>query len=172
MKEDLRKTEEKYWQGKTTLEEEEVLRKAAECEDPALSSELITAMKLLTEKAEANLGEDFDEDFWQKADQKSRGAGKIFPLHFIIRYAAAAAVLAIIFAGAYHYFDTRSESGPQTALAEEDTFDDPEEAMQAALEALNFASEKLNKGQVPAREIKRFHHTKMTLIGKPAKAEK
>lgn len=171
MKGDLHKTEEKYWRGETTLEEEEVLRRAAARKDPALSAELVSAFSLLTREAEERLGDDFDEAFWQKAGEKRGVGGKVFPLHLIMRYAAAAAVLALMVAGVYSYFDARPESGPQTALAEEDTFDDPEEAMEAVLEALNFASEKLNQGKAPAREIKRFHHTKMTVMGKAVREE-
>lgn len=171
MKADLRKSEEKYWLGETTLEEEEILRRAAADKDPALSAELIAAMGHFSDARDITLDDDFDKAFWQKADEHEKGGGKIFPLHIVLRYAAAAAVIAVIVFGTYTYFDAPQGADTQVAVTEADTFDNPEEAREAVLEALNFAAEKLNEGKAPAREIKRFHITKMTLIGKPATKE-
>lgn len=154
--------EEKYWQGETTLEEEARLKQAAAAGEEGISEALRRAFAAIDDAGAAALDRDFDAAFWQKAEAGSnRSMG---PLSVWMRYAAAAVVLIAVTISAFYLYDNKQEA-PIAIHTTDDTFEDPEEAFRQALEALQFASEKLNHGKEPAREIRRFHQTKLTIAG-------
>lgn len=169
MKAELHKLEEKYWQGKTTLEEEAVLKRAVAESREGLSGALRAVMNDAAAAGMPELDNDFDDAFWQKAESRDASAGgAILPLALWLRYAAAAVILIAVTTGAFHFFQNEDPAIESVASVEQvDSFEDPEEALKEAIEALNFASEKLNSAKKPAEEIKRFHQSKMTITGNP-----
>lgn len=154
--------EEKYWQGETTLEEEARLKQAAAAGEAGISEALRYAFAAIDDAGGQVLGGDFDTAFWQKAEAQRGGA--LGPLSVWMRYAAAAVVLIAVTISAFYLYHNQQDA-PIAAYTADDTFEDPEEAFRQAVEALQFASEKLNHGQQPAREIRRFHQTKLTIAG-------
>lgn len=174
MKAELHKLEEKYWQGKTTLEEEAALKRAVAEGREGLSDALLAVMNDATAAGLPELGDDFDDAFWQKAESRDPSSGgTLLPLALWMRFAAAAVLLIAVTTGAFYFFQNEKQNIETVASAEpEDSFEDPEEALKEAMEALNFASEKLNSAKKPAGEIKRFHQSKMTITGNPMPSDK
>ncbi len=165
---ELNKLEAKYWAGNTTLEEEATLRKAALRSDASLSRGLIAALCNMEEAGTATLPQSFDQDFWTIAEAPQKNGGLVVNLAMLMRYAAAAAVLAVVAITAFYLLKSSPEPVPtQVVLMNpyEDTFSDPDEALAAAMQALGMAGEKLNKGKQPVKEIKRFHQTKAAIAG-------
>lgn len=167
MKAELHKLEEKYWRGETTLEEEAALKRAVAERREGLTDALRAVMNDAAAAGLPELGDDFDDAFWQKADSRDASSGPtVLPLALWMRYAAAAVLLIAVTTGAFYFFQNEKQNTEAVASAgPEDSFEDPEEALKEAIEALNFASEKLNAGKKPAGEIKRFHQSKMTITG-------
>jgi len=164
---ELHKLEEKYWQGKTTLEEEALLKRAAADGLDGLSETLQIVLDDAGTECTRELDADFDVAFWQKVEERgAKRGGMILPLTLWMRYAAAAVVLIAVTSGSFYFFQNDYAPSNTVAVTESsDTYEDPEVALKQAIEALNFASEKLNAGQKPAGEIKRFHQSKLTITG-------
>lgn len=163
------KLEAKYWQGNTTLEEEAALRKAALAGEPALSAVLVSAIKSIDTAGNAKLDQGFEADFWAQAEAADSGPQSddlVFKLASFMRYAAAAAIVVALGLTVFHLLKSNEEMpAPVATMEAVDTYSDPEEAFQAAAEALGIASAKLNEAQQPVKEIRRFHQSKAAITG-------
>jgi chorismate synthase len=171
---DWTKLEEKYWRGESTLEEESALREAAKSTEAALSATLRRALLSLDAVNEPSLGDDFDAQFWRKTEeQEEMTQNGPLTLSIMMRYAAAAVVLVAMGFTIAHLLSIQDPliEMNQTAVVE-DSFDDPEQALHAATQALGLASEKLNEVQQPLKEIKRFHQSKTAVVAFGAKTIK
>ena len=156
--------EKKYWQGETTIFEEEELTNAFlggnKDISPALQSVLNEKLKL---KA-IGIDDSFETDFWAKVEDKEISLTRQVRFRDLFIRVAAAVVLIFGSALIWNSLTENSQDLTQTAHVE-DSFEDPEEAFEETKRALLFVSQKLNKGKKPVKEIQRFHHSKMTIVG-------
>jgi uncharacterized protein HemX len=160
----------KYWQGETTLEEEEEIRRAARETPEFLSSCLVDLFLALdTESSRApTLDNSFDERFWAEAEEDDpKVIGINFSPQFIIRAAAAAVVVVAMGLGLWYGLEEQNGSDVEnrTASTLSDTYEDPEVAFEEAKKALSFASSKLNRGAEPITRIKKFHQATLSVTG-------
>lgn len=163
----LKYLEKRYWSGDTTLDEEREILEGVKSGVPGASDELVSLFGELAQSKEQMLDADFDADFWQIAnDDKSIGGSRIFTLSLFMRYAAVGIILVGLSFALWDIIlkDEPANTVAQTEMAT-DTFDDPQKAFEETKRALMFASEKLNKGKEPMKEIKRFYTTKMSITG-------
>ena len=91
----------------------------------------------IPEGLEERLSAKIDE--WECEEQKSK---RRILLSRTLRYAATAACFALVFGVGYHLLS----QDDYTNLAEQDTYQDPEQAQQEAERALNMLAMNLNKG--------------------------
>jgi hypothetical protein len=163
----LKVLEEKYWAGKTSLEEERFLKSAAAQGQSGLSNELKGLLGSVESAFDHELGPDFDKAFWNRVETPVIKRPFILQFASVLKYAAAIAIAVGIAAVVWSLVNS-SESDLVNTSAEisaVDTYDDPEKAFEEAKKALALASEKFNKGAKPMGEIKRFHTTQMSIAG-------
>ena len=168
---EIKKLEEKYWLGETSLEEERRLKDAIRNFPDSLSKSLIDTLQIVEEQKtgmdELKLGDDFDTEFWDsvgQADPKIK-TFKIKPLHFV-RYAAAAIILIGFSFGIWYAINETSVEQASTPISStQDSFNSPEEAFEEAKRALSFASSKRNRAEEEAKKINRFHQATMSVTG-------
>lgn len=172
---DLELLELKYWAGETTLPEEEVLQRAARAGSEGLSADYKRLVGLADQSREAELDPAFEAEFWARVEGGKSSGARIFTIAHFIRYAAVGIVLVALGLGMWDIISedhlpatTKPVWEGQLISAVEDTYESPEQAFEEAKKALLFASQKLNKGAAPVEEIKRFHTTKMSIIGQGA----
>lgn len=170
----LRYLEKKYWGGKTSLEEENELKSAVRSGSSEVSGSLISVFNSSSQLHAVGLDDDFDSAFWQKAKvQNSDKQARVFTLSMFMRYAAVGIILlgisGVIWTLALK--DNHQEEVAQTEFIKVDTYDDPEIAFEETKKALMYASQKLNEGQKPLGEIKRFYNAKMSIAGMSADAD-
>ena len=94
----------------------------------------------IPEGLEERLSKKIDE--WEQAEKKEKAAVRRLPLPNILRYAAAAACVVLVFGVGYHILS----QDKYTNLAEQDTYQDPVVAQQEAERALMLLAANLNKG--------------------------
>jgi hypothetical protein len=156
--------EEKYWRGETSVFEEEELYRATQIEGSDVSPQLRAVLGERKTFAEINAGESFEEDFWKKADDNEISIGKRY--QFSTQFIRVAAAVVFILGSVLIWNSLQEENLKPTQSAQlEDSFDDPQEAYEETRKALLFVSAKLNKGKEPVKEIKRFHDSKLTILG-------
>ena len=158
--------EKRYWAGETSLDEERELKEAIRNDSEGASEELVSLFQELNRNTEKELDADFDSVFWNSVESDNSGA-RIFTLSLFLRYAAVGVILlGLTFAVWNIILNENSPKGtPEAAIAQADTFDDPEVAFEETKRALMFASQKLNKGKEPIKEIKRFYNAKLSIAG-------
>ena len=94
----------------------------------------------IPEGLEERLSKKIDE--WEQEEKKEKAAVRRLPLPNILRYAAAAACVVLVFGVGYHILS----QDKYTNLAEQDTYQDPVVAQQEAERALMLLAANLNKG--------------------------
>lgn len=167
----LKALEEKYWSGQTDSGEEELLKKLALQNADGLSSEFKDLMAAASDLSELQLPVGFDDSFWQKADRKGRGGGKLLYMHSFSSMRSIAAAIAILLTVsgsiylATRYVGMNDNQSSTASNASEDTFQDPEEAYEATRKALLMVSSRFNEAEKPVSEIKRFHQSTMSISG-------
>ncbi len=162
--------EKRYWEGKTSLDEEAELKKAVHAGAEGVSEPLIALLGEIEENKSLSLNADFDEAFWQKAEnENSSGEAQIFTLSLFMRYAAVGIILFGLSFAIWNIIVNSDLMAPapivQTEIGVDDTYEDPQVAFEETKRALMFASEKLNKGKEPIQEIKRFYNAKVSIAG-------
>lgn len=158
--------EEKYWAGETNLIEDSAIEQAIKESPEVFSPELVSVFKAKAVVTDMSLGNEFENEFWDKVDNQGKSQG--FTFHHFMRYAAVGIVilgLAYIFTLLIQTDESTSPSQVAEIEIVEDTYESPEEAFEEAKKALMMASGKLNKGQEKIKEIKRFHEAKLTVMG-------
>lgn len=166
--------EKKYWQGKTSLEEENELKNAVQSGVDEVSRSLISVFNSTSQSHSVSLDDDFDTAFWQKAKGHSVDSQtRVFTLSVFMRYAAVGIILLGISGVLWTLVlkDDYQEEVAQTKFINVDTYDDPERAFEETKKALMYASQKLNEGKKPLVEIKRFYNAKMSITGTPANTD-
>lgn len=164
----LKLLEKRYWAGESSLDEEQELKEAIRDGVHGASEQLVSLFQEIKQNKDQSLDANFDSEFWQKAtNEKDNGGARIFTLSLFMRYAAVGVILFGITFALWSII-MKDENVPaiaQTKITANDTFDDPQVAFEETKKALMFASEKLNKGKEPIKEIKRFYNAKMSIAG-------
>ncbi|NEN25753.1 hypothetical protein G3O08_19875 [Cryomorpha ignava] len=164
----LKLLEKRYWAGESSLDEEHELKEAVRNDADGVSFELVSLFQEIAQNKDQILDADFDSDFWQKANnEKGKGGARIFTLSLFMRYAAVGIILFGITFALWNIVlkDEPVEAIAQTEMTTGDTYNDPQVAFEETKRALLFASEKLNKGKEPIKEIKRFYNAKVSIAG-------
>lgn len=163
--------EKRYWEGKTSLEEENELKKAVQSGGIEVSAPLSAVFRATFQSHNITLDDDFDAAFWQKAtNQDNNQRGRLFTLSSFMRYAAVG-IIVLGIGGAIWTLILRENHPAEIAQSETltvDTYDDPEIAFEETKRALMYASQKLNQGKEPLGEIKRFYNAKISIAGMSA----
>jgi len=139
----------KYWEGKTTLPEEQELREYLK-RAPA-TTENRQLMKLLTW---------YDQEALQKIPtpltvetlKKPSSAKRIR----LLRWAAGLAATVLLLFSLYFLRGPGTQQVPSQNLAYLDTFDDPEEAYEATQKALMMLSSKMNAAKKHKKKLKKI----------------
>lgn len=153
--------EEQYWAGETSPEEEAILKRAASLDNPGMSDALKSLFETTNLMATNSLKSDFEDNFWKKVESETEYKGKVvsFNASSFLKYAAVG-IVAVAFSFAIgnliFKFNAQPESTTPAYATLADTYDSPEQAYLEMKRALMFASDKLNKGQGPVNELKKF----------------
>lgn len=156
---EIKKLEDKFWQGKTSLEEEKLLKSLAQDGNGNFSQELKTYLLNTTEEKKPSLDKDFDSFILGKVE----GKAKVRPMFTRYDFARIAAAIAVIVSLAYFSYTTLIERDIERQTLAKDTFDDPEKAFEETRKALMFAAGMMNKGLEPATELSKFHETELAI---------
>ncbi len=158
--------EEKYWKGETSLAEEQELKRYVRDNGEDVSKSLADVFSAASKSDEPTLGRDFDDAFWDAVSGNSGGRSRNFQSFHFMRYAATGIIILGLSIGFYAVIDWEEKPSETVVLSTaDDTFADPEKAFEETKRALFFASQKLNQGVQPVSEIKRFHHSQMSITG-------
>ena len=144
---------EKYWNCETTLEEESILQDYLSGKDIPEDLKAFTPLfQYYKEQRAMKVSEDFEGRVLNEIGSKEN-KGKQRYLH--IYYKVAAAVILILFFVTIHqrYIAVRD----QATVLVQDTFDDPEKALEETKKALLLVSEKWNKGKENITKLAEFN---------------
>ncbi len=158
--------EKKYWEGSSTLEEEQEIRQAVAANEPGLSKEIMALFDSTISDSKPELGDDFDAAFWEKTTEVTRKAS-FWNVSQFMKYAAAGIIL---FGLTMALWNILLNNGPMKPtqiqeVSQVDTYTDPQQAFEETKRALSFAASKLNKGKEPITEIKRFYDARVSISG-------
>ncbi len=160
----MRKTDEllkKYWEGKTTLDEENWLKEHVDWDGSKSGSEIY--FNHLKNKSEEKITDgDFDKQVLDQINQQKTKT-RSFPGNY---WRVAAAFILLITAGIV--LNKLTPDKPREKLTGNeivivDTYDDPEKAYEETKKALMFLSGKLNEGAAYTLEIKKFNESQEIL---------
>ena len=134
---------EKYWICETTLEEESLLREYLSGKEiPEDLKEISPLFKYYKSQSGIKVSKGFEEKVLNEIESKEN-KGKHRYLHLFYKVAAAA-ILILFFVTIHQRFIAVREKA--TVLVQ-DTFDDPQKALEETKKALLLVSEKWNKGK-------------------------
>ena len=141
----------KYWEGETSLSEEKQLQQFFSYgEVPAhllVYRDLFVAQEITLNP---DLGLDFDREILDKIEVKENSTRWNF-----MRIAAVGLILIVMSIGLFK-LDSTTNSQP---IAQEDTFNDPEEALAETKKAFAIMSVAFNKGQQPVMNMAKLDKT-------------
>jgi len=144
---------EKYWNCETSLEEEAQLRKYFTSNEVHEElREFAALFKYFKSEHDVHLSDNFDEKLLGQIENKKR-TGKIRYLK--IYYKVAAAVILILFIVTVHQRFIAVKEKATTIV--QDTFDDPEKALEETKKALLLVSEKWNKGKTNISKLSEYN---------------
>lgn len=144
----IEKTLEKYFQGETSLAEEQKLRDFFLKEEvPAHMAELKEQFQLYQEESQAGLPDDFEDTLFAEIDlqEKSTKASKRSMIFYISGVAATILILITLFIQFDPFIMNSSDKNLEAELA-----------FGEASRVLFFVSEQLNKGTDPLANVARF----------------
>lgn len=142
----------KYWNCETSLEEEEQLRSYFQRDDvPEELRKYQDLFRFYSGEISSDLNEEFDKKILRKLKSENKGGHQRY-LSWM--YKAAAAVLLILSFFVIHERFIRVKD--QAKKVVEDTFSDPEKALEETKRVLLFVSEKINKGKEEATRLNKF----------------
>ena len=118
----------------------------------------------IPEGLEERLSKKIDE--WEQEEKKEKAVTRRLPLPNILRYAAAAACVVLVFGVGYHILS----QDKYTNLAEQDTYQDPMVAQQEAERALMLLASNLNKGMGQLEKAKALSDKAENTLNKQLKA--
>jgi hypothetical protein len=143
---------EKYWNCETSLEEEAQLREyftGDEVHEDLL--EFVPLFQYFKSESEIHISDNFDKKFIDQVE-KRRKTGKRRYLN--IYYKVAAAVILVLFVFTIHQRFIAIREKATTIV--QDTFEDPEKALEETKKALLLVSEKWNKGKTNFVKLSEF----------------
>ena len=144
---------EKYWNCETSLEEEAQLRKYFSGDEIHEDlKEFAPLFQYFKSEGEVRISEGFEKKFIGKVKVRKQ-AGKRRYLN--IYYKVAAAVILILFVITVHQRFIAVKEKATTIV--QDTFEDPEKALEETKKALLLVSEKWNKGKTNIIKLSEFN---------------
>ncbi len=160
----MRKTDEllrKYWEGKTTLDEEKWLKEHSGWSDG--NKHELEYFNYLQSQTEDKIRDgDFEKDILN-AINSSHKRSRSISLNY---WRVAAAVILLITASIVlneMVFEKQNNNVSGNNVVIVDTYDDPEKALEETKKALMFLSGKLNEGGAYTMEIKKFNESQEML---------
>lgn len=150
---------EKYWSCETTLEEEEYLRKQLSRDDlPPDLKEFAALFRYFKAQKDVKTQEGFEDRIIVTLTNKNRSGKRRY---LSIVYKVAAAVILLLFVITIHqrFITVRDKA---TTLVQ-DTFEDPEKALEETKKALMLVSEKWNKGKNNIVKLSEFKKAEKTI---------
>lgn len=136
---------ERFWEGKSTLAEEQELRGLAQqsCQQ---YPELKGLFHYFDKEKEQSLGDDFDAEVLAQITPNEKSATPVIPMNqrFWQWSRVAAAIVALVAAGFFYQ---------QQQYAVEDTFESPEMAYKVLKEQLLMVSHYMNKGNETIEQL-------------------
>jgi len=145
-----------YFEGETTLENEATLREYFQNKEIDGRLKVYAPIfKYAVEEAKVKMREDFDHQLLNKLEIQNPKETRVRSIQLL--YRAAAVIIFVMVAGwainQYINHDTTQDNFA-------DTYDNPEEALEEALAALELVSSKLNKGMgVAAEKMKKVEES-------------
>ncbi|MEM9916601.1 MAG: hypothetical protein AAF990_00815 [Bacteroidota bacterium] len=147
---------EKYWQGDTSAEEEDWLRKNTSLIDDDTDPAESAFFQQLQQFSELEMPADFGEQLMETIDRKEQGRKRIALFRKVRRIAAAVLVLVTLSVATY----TLMQPNNDPILAEEE---DPEKAYEIAKQSLLLIASKMEAGASFTFELDKFDevHSKL-----------
>lgn len=144
----------KYWNCETTLQEEEELRSFFSTRNvPDDLKPYSSLFQYFLYENEAQVSDGFDEKILMRIGKgKEKSQKQVF---LSIFYKVAAAVILILFTVTVHQKFIKVREKATTLV--QDTFDDPEKALEQTKKALLLVSEKWNKGKANVGRLSEFN---------------
>lgn len=158
--------EKKYWEGNTTLEEEQEIRQSVAENTPGFSPEIKALFSITEANSLLELSDDFDSIFWEKTT-KTENISSVWNISLFLRYAAVGIILFGLTMVLWNLLLNNGpvKTAPVNEISQVDTYNDPRIAFEETKRALTFAAAKLNKGKEPITEIKRFYDARVSISG-------
>jgi len=153
---------EKYWNCETTLEEESLLQEYLSRSDiPEDLKEFAALFQYYKSQREIRVSEGFEDRVLNEIESKEKKGNRRY-LH--LYYKVAAAVILILFVVTIHqrFIAVRDKA---TVLVQ-DTFDDPEKALEETKKALLLISEKWSKGKDNIARLSEFNKAEKIIRNK------
>lgn len=144
---------EKYWNCETTLEEESFLREHLSSNNvPDDLKEVSSLFEYYKSQSGIKVSKGFEEKVLNEIESKDK---KVKQRYLHLYYKVAAAAILILFFVTIHqrYIAVREKA---TVLVQ-DTFDDPQKALEETKKALLLVSEKWNKGKENIIRLSEFN---------------
>jgi len=156
----IRELVEKYWEGDTTLEEEEQLRDYFSQEEApeGLKNEAVLFRYYRTNTRFRTLDAQFDDQLVQRIERKqSRQRWLVF------RPMMSAAAVVVLLLAAVVLFRTEPENPAPAITTTEDTYEDPRLAYEQTKEALLLVSSLMNEGTQHIEKLETFSEAQETV---------
>jgi hypothetical protein len=156
----IRELVEKYWEGDTTLEEEEQLRDYFSQEEApeGLKNEAALFRYYRSNTRFRTLDTQFDDQLVQRIERKqSRQRWLVF------RPMMSAAAVVVLLLAAVILFKTKTESPAPAIVTTEDTYEDPRLAYEQTKEALLLVSSLMNEGTQHMVNLENFNEAQETV---------
>jgi hypothetical protein len=145
----VEKSLEKYWEGTSSLEEEMQLRDFFTYGELPAHLEMYKEMFSMEEiPLNPSLGKDFDKKILSKISEKEEPSTR----WNIFRIAAIGLIL-LITAITIFKKDNQVKMAEETESIQEDTYSDPEEALEETKRAFMLIAEAMNKGEEPLQNL-------------------
>lgn len=159
---------EKYWEGESSLKEEQQLRQYFQSNniDPKLKSYTPLFIGLATEQAR-ELSKQREETIYQSLPLKSkqRMLSSIAQKHWV----KIAACLALVVIGSFWLIPTPPKN--TTATWQEDTYEDPQKAYEEVRQTLMLLSKGLNEGAKEVGTVSNLHQGTSILSSSSSKKQ-
>jgi len=157
---------EKYWNCETSLEEEQLLRSYFNGPDvPEQLKDAAELFKFFEGERRRTLADSFDTDVMRSVKKTERKAKVISMVRWVQVARIAAGVLVVVVAG---YF-VKNEVAKTTP---EDTFSDPQQALEETKKALMLISRSFGKAKEGVGKINMFNEAEDKITGKEKTSDK
>jgi hypothetical protein len=155
---------EKYWNGETSLDEEQQLKAFFRSDDVPASMKTTADLFRFFEAERSNaVEENFDRSVAKQLRQ--RRGGKVVAMMSFARVARIAAGIAVVVASVYFVREEVRKAYPEEMMLE-DTYDDPRVAFEETKKALMMISKSFGKAKSEAEKIKMFNEAEKKIQNK------